>query len=164
MPFGGPKHGALVNIRHLFALAAAPGRGCRSGSTAAHNARGRHAGQILGGRYGYPDRSPYATTKRGLIGFTETLAIKFGDDGIRVNAIAPGAVAGERIQRVLQGRADTERRSLADVTADALSIQSPKHFTDPEDIATLARLLASDSAKSVTGQTIAIDGGSKAAQ
>lgn len=118
----------------------------------------------VGGRYGYPNRSPYATTKRGLIGLTETLAIELGDDGIRVIAIAPGAVAGERIQRVLQGRADASARSLADVTADALSIQSLKYFTDPEDIAALALFLASDSAKSITGQTIPIDGGSKAAQ
>ncbi|MFB6958200.1 SDR family oxidoreductase [Streptomyces sp. NPDC056309] len=88
----------------------------------------------------------------------------FGDVGVRVNAIAPGAVAGERIQRVLQGRADASGRSLADVTADALSIQSLKRFTDPDDIAALALFLASDSAKSITGQTIPIDGGSKAAQ
>jgi NAD(P)-dependent dehydrogenase (short-subunit alcohol dehydrogenase family) len=118
----------------------------------------------VGGRYGYPNRSPYATTKRGLIGLTETLAIELGDDGIRVNAIAPGAVAGERIQRVLQGRADAGGRSLAAVTADALSIQSLKRFTDPADIAALALFLASDSAKSISGQTIPIDGGSKAAQ
>ncbi|MFJ2307632.1 SDR family oxidoreductase [Streptomyces sp. NPDC087787] len=118
----------------------------------------------VGGRYGYPNRSPYATTKRGLIGLTETLAIELGDVGVRVNAIAPGAVAGERIQRVLQGRADASGRSLADVTADALSIQSLKRFTAPEDIAALALFLASDSAKSITGQTIPIDGGSQAAQ
>ncbi len=51
----------------------------------------------VGGRFGYPERSPYATTKRGVIAFTETLALELGADGIRVNAIAPGAVAGERI-------------------------------------------------------------------
>ncbi|MFJ9683978.1 SDR family oxidoreductase [Streptomyces sp. NPDC101194] len=118
----------------------------------------------VGGRYGYPNRSPYATTKRGLIALTETLAIELGDDGIRVNAIAPGAVAGDRIQRVLQGRADASGRPLAVVTADALSIQSLKHFTDPDDIAALALFLASDSAKSITGQTIPVDGGSKTAQ
>ncbi|MFE7708374.1 SDR family oxidoreductase [Streptomyces sp. NPDC057486] len=118
----------------------------------------------VGGRYGYPNRSPYATTKRGLIALTETLALELGDDGIRVNAIAPGAVAGDRIQRVLQGRADASGRPLADVTSDALSIQSLKYFTDPDDIAALALFLASDSAKSITGQTIPIDGGSKTAQ
>ncbi|PWI05737.1 3-oxoacyl-[acyl-carrier-protein] reductase [Streptomyces sp. NWU339] len=118
----------------------------------------------VGGRYGYPNRAPYATTKRGLLGLTETLALELGADGIRVNAVAPGAVAGERIQRVLRGRADADGRSLADVTADALSIQSLKYFTDPDDIAALVLFLASDSAKSITGQTLAVDGGSKAAQ
>jgi NAD(P)-dependent dehydrogenase (short-subunit alcohol dehydrogenase family) len=118
----------------------------------------------VGGRFGYPDRSPYATTKRGLIGFMETLAIELGGDGIRVNAIAPGAVEGERIQRVLRGWAEATGRSLEDVTADALGIQSLKRFVDPDDIAALALFLASDSAKSITGQTFPIDGGSKAAQ
>ena len=118
----------------------------------------------VGGRYGYPNRSPYATTKRGLIGLTETLALELGDDGIRVNAIAPGPVDGERIQRVLRDRAAAGGRSLTEVTADALSIQALKHFVDPGDIAALTLFLASDSAKSISGQTIPIDGGSKAAQ
>jgi len=118
----------------------------------------------LGGRFGYPDRSPYATTKRGLIAFTETLAMELGGDGIRVNAVAPGAVAGERIQRVLQGRADASGRSLEDVTSDALSIQSIKRFVDPDDIAALCVFLASDAAKSISGQTICIDGDSNAAE
>ncbi len=117
----------------------------------------------LGGRFAYPDRSPYAVTKRGLIALTETLAAELGDAGVRVNAIAPGAVEGDRIRRVLQGRADASGRSLGEVTADALSLQSIKRFVDPNDIAALALFLASDSAKSITGQTIAIDGGSKAA-
>jgi NAD(P)-dependent dehydrogenase (short-subunit alcohol dehydrogenase family) len=118
----------------------------------------------VGGRFGYPNRSPYATTKRGLIGLTETLAIELGGDGIRVNAIAPGAVEGDRIQRVLRGRAEATGRSLDDVTADALAIQSLKRFVDPDDIAALALFLASDRAKSISGQTIPIDGDSKSAQ
>lgn len=117
----------------------------------------------LGGRFGYPSRSPYATTKRGLIALTETLAIELGDDNVRVNAIAPGAVEGDRIQRVLQGRADDSGHSLDEVTADALSNQSIKRFVDPDDIAALALYLASDKAKSISGQTIPIDGDSKTA-
>ncbi|MBO0913717.1 SDR family oxidoreductase [Streptomyces laculatispora] len=53
---------------------------------------------------------------------------------------------------------------LEEATADALSIQALKHFVDPTDIAGLALFLASDSARSITGQTIPIDGGSKSAQ
>ncbi len=84
--------------------------------------------------------------------------------GKTVNAVAPGAVAGDRLERVLRGRADDSGRSLEDVTADALSIQSIKRFVDPEDIAALCIFLASDVAKSISGQTIPIDGDSKAAQ
>jgi NAD(P)-dependent dehydrogenase (short-subunit alcohol dehydrogenase family) len=117
----------------------------------------------LGGRFPYPDRSPYATTKRGLIGLTETLAAELGAAGIRVNAIAPGAVEGERIHHVLQGRAQGSGRSVDDVTAEALGVQAIKRFVDPDDIAALSLFLASDSAKSISGQTIPIDGASKAA-
>ena len=78
--------------------------------------------------------------------------------------IAPGAVAGDRIQRVLEGRAQTTRRSLQEVTAEALGNQSLKRFVDPDDIAALSVFLASDSTKSTSGQTIPIDGDSKAAQ
>ncbi|MDT5075989.1 MAG: hypothetical protein QOJ80_626, partial [Mycobacterium sp.] len=70
----------------------------------------------------------------------------------------------DRIQRVLEGRAEASGRSLNDVTADALSIQAVKRFVDPDDIAALALFLASDHAKSISGQTIPIDGDSKAAQ
>ena len=59
--------------------------------------------------------------------------------------IAPGAVAGDRIQRVLEGRAQTTRRSLQEVTAEALGNQSLKRFVDPYDIAALSVFLASDS-------------------
>ena len=117
----------------------------------------------LGGRFGYPNRSPYATTKRGLIGFAETLALELGADGIRTNVIAPGAVEGDRIRRVLQGRAETSGRTLDEVTADTLSIQAVKRFVDPADIAAMAVFLASERAKSISGQTIAIDGGSQTA-
>ncbi len=77
--------------------------------------------------------------------------------------IAPGAVAGDRIQRVLEGRAQTTRRSLQEVTAEALRNQSLKRFVDPDDIAAL-RSSSLPTAKSISGQTIPIDGDSKAAQ
>jgi NAD(P)-dependent dehydrogenase (short-subunit alcohol dehydrogenase family) len=110
------------------------------------------------GRFGYPNRSPYSTSKWGLIGFTKTLSIELGAYGIRANAILPGAVDGARIQRVLEARAKVSGRSLDDARAAAMSIQSIKNLVDPRDIAALAVFLASDSGKSISGQALPIDG------
>lgn len=110
------------------------------------------------GRFGYPNRSPYATTKWGLIGFTKTLSMELGADNIRVNAIAPGAVAGDRIQRVFEERAAATGRSLQEVEEVAMANQSLKYLVDPKDIASLALFLASEAARSISGQVIPIDG------
>jgi NAD(P)-dependent dehydrogenase (short-subunit alcohol dehydrogenase family) len=112
----------------------------------------------LAGKHGYPNRSPYATSKWGLIGFTKTLAMELGEEGIRVNAILPGAVEGPRMQRVLEGRAQAAGRSLAEVTESALANQSLKRFVTAEEVAGLAVFLASDAARSISGQALSIDG------
>jgi NAD(P)-dependent dehydrogenase (short-subunit alcohol dehydrogenase family) len=110
------------------------------------------------GRFGYANRSPYAATKWALIGLTKTLSIELGEYGIRVNAIAPGAVDGERAERVFQGRAQVTGRSIDEVRRIAMTNQSLKQLVDPKDIAALAVFLASDAAKSISGQVIPIDG------
>jgi len=117
----------------------------------------------LAGRFGYPNRSPYSTTKWGLIGFTKTLSRELGEFGIRVNAILPGAVEGPRLQQVFEGRASTSGRSVAQEEASALANQSIKRFVDPADIAALAVFLASGAARSISGQMIPIDGDSQSA-
>jgi len=117
----------------------------------------------LAGRFGYPNRSPYSTTKWGLIGFTKTLSRELGEFGIRVNAILPGAVDGPRLQQVFEGRASTSGRSVAQEQAAALANQSVKRFVDPADIAALAVFLASDAGRSISGQMIPIDGDSQSA-
>src|SRR5207237_7507605 len=91
----------------------------------------------VGGRFGYPNRSAYCTAKMGLIGFAKTLSRELGQYNIRVNSIAPGAVGGDRIARVLQGRASAEHKRLEEVRAAAMSIQSMKRFVDPKDIGAL---------------------------
>lgn len=111
----------------------------------------------LGGRFGYPNRSAYCTAKMGLIGFAKTLSRELGPYDIRVNAIAPGAVAGDRIERVLQGRATAEHKTLEEETAAAMSLQSLKRFVDPKDIAALTVFLTSDAGKSISGQVMPID-------
>ena len=111
----------------------------------------------LGGRFGYPNRSPYCVAKWGLIGFAKTLAIELGGYNIRANAIAPGAVGGQRIENVLTGRAKAEGKSLEEERAKMLGIQSLKRFVDPQDIAALCVFLASDAGKSISGQVLPID-------
>jgi len=121
-----------------------------------------HAGSIIvmssvAGRFGYPNRSAYSASKWGLVGFTKTLSRELGDFGIRVNAILPGAVAGARMEGVLEGRAKLSGRTLEEERKDAMSIQSLKRFVDPGDIAALAVFIASDAGKSISGQTLNID-------
>ncbi|MGB7480843.1 MAG: SDR family oxidoreductase [Burkholderiaceae bacterium] len=111
----------------------------------------------VGGRFGYPNRSAYCTAKMGLIGFAKTLSRELGQYNIRCNAVAPGAVGGERIERVLQGRADAEHKTLEEAREAAMSIQSLKRFVDPKDIAALILFLTSDAGKSISGQVLPID-------
>jgi NAD(P)-dependent dehydrogenase (short-subunit alcohol dehydrogenase family) len=111
----------------------------------------------LGGRFGYPNRSAYCTAKMGLIGFAKTLSRELGQYNIRVNAIAPGAVGGDRIERVLHGRAGAEHKTLEEEREAAMSIQSLKRFVDPRDIAALILFLTSDAGKSISGQVLPID-------
>ncbi len=111
----------------------------------------------VAGRFGYENRSPYATAKWGIVGFTKTLSIELGQFGIRANAILPRAVAGPRMQRVLEGRTQANNTSIEVETQNAMRVQSIKKFVDPKDIAALAVFLASDAAKSISGQILPID-------
>jgi NAD(P)-dependent dehydrogenase (short-subunit alcohol dehydrogenase family) len=111
----------------------------------------------IAGRFGFANRSPYAASKWAVIGFTKTLAIELGEWGIRANAIAPGAVEGDRIERVFAGRAAISGLTAKEERAKAVSEQSIKQMVDPKDIAALAVFLASDAAKAISGQVIPID-------
>jgi NAD(P)-dependent dehydrogenase (short-subunit alcohol dehydrogenase family) len=111
----------------------------------------------IAGRFGFANRSPYSATKWAVIGFTKTLAIELGAFGIRANAIAPGAVAGDRIERVFAGRSQISGKSVEEVRTEAMAVQSIKAMVDPKDIAQLAVFLASPAAKAISGQVMPID-------
>ena len=117
----------------------------------------------LAGRFGYPNRRAYSTTKWGLVGFTKTLPRELGDFGIRVTAILPGAVEGPRLEQVLAGRAQASGRSVEQERAAALGNQSIKRFVPPQEIAALALFLASSAGRSISGQILPIDGDSQSA-
>jgi NAD(P)-dependent dehydrogenase (short-subunit alcohol dehydrogenase family) len=115
----------------------------------------------LAGRFGYANRIAYATSKWGLVGFTKTLSLELGPLGITCNTILPGPVDGDRIQRVLQGRADLSGRSVSAELDDALANQAIKRLTPPSDIAAMAVFLAGPGARSISGQAFPIDGDSR---
>lgn len=117
----------------------------------------------LAGRFGYPNRVAYATTKWGLVGFTKTLSLELAPFGITANSIHPGAVEGPRIQTVLEGRAQVSGRTVDEEMKRALDNQAIKHFVDPADIAALTLFLSGPQARSISGQMFPIDGDSKAA-
>jgi len=110
-------------------------------------------------KIGYPNRAPYAASKRAVLGFTASLAREVAEHGIRVNAILPGSVRGERIMRVIRAYAQANGLSEADATAHYLRRQATGRLVEPEEIAAMVLHLASDAARSITGQFISIDGG-----
>lgn len=110
------------------------------------------------GQFGYPNRAPYSAAKWGVIGLMKTLAMELGPHGIRANAICPGAVEGPRMEGVLQREADAKGMTRDQVYAGYAGGTSMKSFVQGRDIAAMATFLASDAARLVSGQVIAVDG------
>ena len=110
------------------------------------------------GLFGYPFRSPYASAKWGIIGLMKTLAMELGPCGIRVNAICPGAVAGDRMDRVIANEAHARSISEDALRQGYADCVSMKTFVDASDIADMALYLASDQARMISGMAMAVDG------
>lgn len=109
------------------------------------------------GRYGYPNRLAYCVSKWGLVGFAKTLAMELGPDGISVNAVLPGAVGGERFDRVIAGRAALSGRSIEETMLEGLASQSLKHVVDPAHVADLVYFLTTPAGRSISGAALPID-------
>lgn len=107
---------------------------------------------------GYPLRAPYAAAKWALVGLTKTLAMELGPAGVRVNAVAPGAVEGPRMDRVVAMEAKASGASEADVRDAYVKGVSLRSWVRGEDIADMVRFLASPQAKKVSGQVMCVDG------
>lgn len=112
----------------------------------------------VAGRLGFALRSPYAAAKWGVIGFTKSLAIELGADRIRVNAILPGLVAGDRQRRVLEAKAQQRGLSFKEMEERAFSFTSIKDYVTPQQIADQIVFLASPRGRTISGQAISICG------
>ncbi len=110
------------------------------------------------GKFGFPNRSPYAAAKWAVVGFTKTIAIELGQYGIRCNAILPGVVEGERIRRVIEAKAKVAGKTPREIEDAWLAHASLKELIQPEQLADTIVLLASPRGRQTSGQAISIDG------
>jgi NAD(P)-dependent dehydrogenase (short-subunit alcohol dehydrogenase family) len=105
----------------------------------------------VGGLVGYPGSVGYQTSKGAVVQMTRSLAVEWGPHQVRVNAIAPGHIATELVQRQWLVEPHLKEFFLSRTPLDRLG--------EPDDIANAAVFLASDASRMITGQVLAVDGG-----
>jgi len=97
-----------------------------------------------------PESAPYAASKGGMQMLTKTIALELAEKGIRINGIAPGAIATDMNKELLENQKEKEKKEQ----------EIPVHrIGQPEEIAKVALFLASEDASYVAGTTIYVDGG-----
>jgi NAD(P)-dependent dehydrogenase (short-subunit alcohol dehydrogenase family) len=116
----------------------------------------------MAGRRGLAYRVGYCSAKAGQIGMTYGLALELGRHNITVNAIAPGAVAGDRIDRVIKGQADVRGIDVERMRQSFVERSPLRRMSTAEDIAALAAFLCSDHARNISGQCIPVTAGEPA--
>ncbi len=109
------------------------------------------------GKFGFFGRSAYAAAKWGVIGFTKSISRELGPMGIRVNAILPGIVEGDRIRRVIEAKSQVLGKPFEQVKSEWLALASIKEMIQPEQLADQMLLLASPRGRTISGQAISID-------
>jgi len=110
------------------------------------------------GILGFPLRSPYAASKWAIIGITKTLAMELGKFNIRVNAVCPGTIKGDRMKRVIRDKAKFTKISRKSIEKDFISMSSMKQWILEDDVGKMCAFLISDDSSKVSGQVISVDG------
>jgi NAD(P)-dependent dehydrogenase (short-subunit alcohol dehydrogenase family) len=108
--------------------------------------------------FGFPYRTPYTASKWGIIGFTKTIAMELGPEGIRVNAICPGSVSGDRINGVIKKEAELRGITFNDVKSGYERQVSLRTFVDAEDVTNTILFLCSKYGNKISGQALGVDG------
>ena len=110
------------------------------------------------GIMGFPLRSPYAASKWAVIGVTKTLAMELGKYKIRVNAICPGTIKGDRMVKVIRDKAKFLKVSKKLIEKDFISMASMNCWIREEDIGKMCSFLISKDGERISGQAISVDG------
>ena len=111
------------------------------------------------GLRGYRNRVAYSSSKWAVRGLTRTLALELGPYDVTVNAICPNVTNGDRMERIVRGKAERTGRTYDDVYADFASQTALGRFVDEADVAEAVRFLVSDGARNMTGHDIVVDAG-----
>jgi NAD(P)-dependent dehydrogenase (short-subunit alcohol dehydrogenase family) len=115
------------------------------------------------GTMGLPFRAPYVATKWGIIGLMKTLAMELGPHRIRVNAMCPGDVEGDRIRRVITMEAENRGMTYDEVVAERVEAVSLRTMVTADDVADMMLFLCSDAGAKVSGQAVLVDGNAERA-
>lgn len=111
------------------------------------------------GKRPLPDRTPYSAAKMGVIGLVRSLALELGPHGITVNSVCPGAVAGERLDRVAAQQADALGISLEESMRRFSDPAALKRPTGPDEVAAACVFLAGDAGSGITGEDMNVSAG-----
>ncbi len=112
----------------------------------------------VAGRLGFANRTPYAASKWGVVGLTQSLSLELGPQGIRVNALLPGVVEGERIERVFRARAEQQGITPEEAKARGLQSVALRQMVTAQDIANMALVLCSPLGRNMAGQPLSVCG------
>lgn len=112
----------------------------------------------VAGRLGYAYRTPYAATKWAIVGLAKSLAIELGPHGVRINALLPGTVEGDRMSGVIAARAAATGVGVEAMREEYIRKISLRRMVTADDVAAMALYLCSPAARNVTGQAISVDG------
>jgi NAD(P)-dependent dehydrogenase (short-subunit alcohol dehydrogenase family) len=111
------------------------------------------------GLRGYRNRVAYSSSKWAVRGLTRTLALELGPHDVTVNTVCPNVTNGDRMDRIVSGKAERTGRTFDEVYADFASQTALGRFIDEADVAEAVRFLVSDRARNMTGHDIVVDAG-----
>jgi len=115
----------------------------------------------IAGRFGFAMRTPYSAAKWGVVGFTQSLAVEAGPDGVRVNCIQPGIVEGERVERIMADKASGLGISKEEVRKRMVEGISLKTTVTAQDVADTALFLTVGAGRHISGQALSVCGGAR---